>query len=179
MGAHPYGRRARAVAQHRHGEPHVLAVGVVGEHGQRGRVVVGQLVLDLGWKHHPFDDEGRTLADLARDVGDCSVLVVSPPGLGSLNATALTVEALAHRDLRLLGVVVGRWPAEPDLACRANLDDLETLVAGPLAGVLADGIGELAPDAFLATAWHQLGPTLGGSFDAADFRRTHAARPEG
>jgi dethiobiotin synthetase len=127
----------------------------------------------------PFDDEGRTLADLARDVGDCAVVVVSPPGLGSLNATALTVEALDRRGLRLLGVVVGRWPAEPDLACRANLDDLEALLGGPLAGVLADGIGELGPEAFLAAVSGQLGPPLGGGFDAADFRRTHAARPEG
>ena len=42
-------------------------------------------------------------------------------GLGTLNHTALTLEAMAHRGLELAGVVIGAWPAEPDLAARSNV----------------------------------------------------------
>ena len=53
-----------------------------------------------------YDDEGSTLADLAHEL-TADVLVVAEPGLGTLNHTALTLEAMAHRGLRLAGVVVG------------------------------------------------------------------------
>jgi dethiobiotin synthetase len=119
-----------------------------------------------------YDDEGATIADLAHDLG-AEVLVVVDPALGTLNHTALTLEALAHRGLSLAGVVVGSWPAAPDLAARSNIRDLETLAARPLAGALPVGAGALAAPEFLLAARAGLGPSLGGSFDAADFRRAH------
>lgn len=125
-----------------------------------------------------FDDEGATLADLAHHVR-APVLVVARAGLGTLNATALTLEALAHRGLELSGVVIGSWPAEPDLAARANIRDLETLAARPLAGALPEGAGRLATDAFHAVASAGLGPAYGGSFDAADFRSRHEPTRKG
>lgn len=117
-----------------------------------------------------YDDEGATLADLAHQLRS-AVLVVVDPALGTLNHTALTLEAMAHRGLALAGVVVGAWPAEPDLACRSNVRDLETLAARPLAGALAAGAGELSAPEFLLAARDGLAPSLGGAFDAADFRR--------
>lgn len=117
-----------------------------------------------------YDDEGATLADLAHQLRS-AVLVVVDPALGTLNHTALTLEAMAHRGLALAGVVVGAWPAEPDLACRSNVRDLETLAARPLAGALAAGAGELSAPEFLLAARNGLAPSLGGAFDAADFRR--------
>ena len=93
------------------------------------------------------------------------------PALGTLNHTALTLEALAHRGLALAGVVIGAWPAEPDLACRSNVRDLETLAARPLAGALPAGAGALDAAEFLLAARAGLAPSLGGAFDAADFRR--------
>ncbi len=125
-----------------------------------------------------YDEDGATIADLARDL-TADVLLVTSPGLGTLNATALTLEALAHRGLRLAGVVLGSWPAEPDLACRSNVRDLETLAARPLAGALAEGAGFLPPPEFLLAARRGLSPALGGSFDAADFRRQAARTDEG
>lgn len=116
---------------------------------------------------------GLTLADVAARL-DASVLVVTEAALGTLNQTALTLEALARRALTCAGLVIGRWPAEPDLACRSNIDDLQTLAGTRLAGALPDGIGSLAADVFAAAAAAALGPTLGGTFDAADFRRRHA-----
>jgi dethiobiotin synthetase len=78
---------------------------------------------------------------------------------------------MAHRGLRLAGVVVGAWPREPDLACRSNVRDLETLAARPLAGALAAGMGALDAPEFLLGSRAGLAPALGGTFDAADFRR--------
>jgi dethiobiotin synthetase len=119
-----------------------------------------------------YDDAGSTIAELARLL-DAGVLVVVDPSLGTLNHTALTLEALAHRDLTLAGVVLGAWPDDPGLACRSNIRDLESLAAQPLAGAMHAGAGALEPPEFLLAARAGLGPSLGGAFDAADFRRAY------
>jgi dethiobiotin synthetase len=92
------------------------------------------------------------------------VLVVTTPGLGTLNHTALTVEALKARRLALAGVVIGSWPASPGLAERANLTDLAVIAGRPLAGAMPAGSGRLDREAFLAAARGGLGPGLGGTF---------------
>lgn len=118
-----------------------------------------------------FDEDGTTLADLARGLR-APVLVVVDPALGTLNHTALTLEALAHRGVELSGLVLGSWPAEPGLAERSNLRDLEMLGARPLLGALPSGAGALEAGAFRAVARTGLAPQLGGTFDARAFRRT-------
>jgi dethiobiotin synthetase len=119
-----------------------------------------------------YDSDGATLADLARAL-DAPVLVVVEAGLGTLNQTALTLEVLANRGLRLEGLVIGAWPADPDLAARSNLTDLEALGARPLSGALPVGAADLNRVAFRTLARAGLGPGLGGGFDAAEFVRTH------
>jgi dethiobiotin synthetase len=119
-----------------------------------------------------YDEEGATIADLARAVR-ASVLIVAAPSLGALNHTALTLEALAHRGIPLAGVVLGSWPRQPDLACRSNVRDLEMLAARPLAGAMREGSGAFGAPEFLLASRSGLGPSLGGTFDAADFRRAH------
>lgn len=116
-----------------------------------------------------YDEEGTTIADLAH-ILRAPVLVVTEPGLGTLNHAALTLEAMAHRGLELAGVVIGSWPADPDLACRSNIRDLETLAARPLAGAMPAGVCDLDAAEFLLVSRTALGPPLGGTFDAADFR---------
>ena len=120
-----------------------------------------------------YDDDGYTMADLARTLR-LQVVVVTEPGLGTLNATALTLEAMAHRGLDLAGLVIGAWPQDPDLASRSNVADLEMLAARPLLGVLPAGLGDTDRADFLATARAGLAPSLGGTFDATAFRRSHA-----
>ncbi len=120
-----------------------------------------------------FDEDGTTLADLARGL-HASVLVVVGPGLGTLNHTALTLEAMAHRGLDLAGLVLGSWPEDPGLAERSNVRDLETLAARPLLGAVPAGSGSLAREVFLEVARAGLGPQLGGSFDARAFGRAWA-----
>ncbi|HEY3869869.1 MAG TPA: dethiobiotin synthase [Actinocrinis sp.] len=120
-----------------------------------------------------FDEDGGTLADLARDLG-APVLLVAEPGLGTLNQVALTLEAMAARGLEPAGIVIGSWPRQPDLAMRSNIRDLEMLIARPLAGALPAGAGGLSAPEFLAAARAGLAPSLGGTFDAAAFRREYA-----
>jgi dethiobiotin synthase len=109
-----------------------------------------------------YDDDGATIADLAAAL-DAPALVVTAAGLGTLNHTALTLEAAAARKVRTAGVVIGSWPRRPGLAERENLADLETLANGPLAGLLPEGSGSLEAAEFLAVARDGLAPGLGGS----------------
>lgn len=117
--------------------------------------------------------EPWTAADLAVALG-APAIVVTPAGLNTLNHTALTLEAMAHRGVQLAGVVIGQWPREPDLAMRSNITDLETISARPLAGVLPEAAGRLDPAEFLLAARAGLAPALGGTFDAATFRNAFA-----
>lgn len=121
-----------------------------------------------------FDERGWTLADLAVMLG-APVLVVAAPGLGTLNATALTTEVLRHRDARCAGVVVGSWPVTPDLAMRCNLGDLPTVAGAPLEGILPAGMAGRPPAAFAEAALAGLAPSLGGVLDVADFTARHTA----
>lgn len=104
-----------------------------------------------------------TLADVAVLLA-APVLVVAAAGLGTLNHTALTVEALRARSLRCAGVVVGAWPAEPDLAARCNLADLPAVTRVPLLGALPDGAGGMGREEFASVARHTLAPALGGGW---------------
>lgn len=98
-----------------------------------------------------LDAGGGTLADLAREL-DAPVLVVARSGLGTLNHTALTCEALRVRGVRCEGVVIGAWPADPDLASRCNLDDLARYAGVPLRGRLPENSARLDPETFLSVA---------------------------
>ena len=103
-----------------------------------------------------LDAIGSTLADLATPLEAKGVrvgfVVVARAGLGTLNHTALTLEALRVRGLDLVGVVVGSQPAQPGLAERTNVDELRKLAEGQLLGGVPAGAGDLDPDAFRAAA---------------------------
>ncbi|WP_335935482.1 dethiobiotin synthase [Streptomyces sp. PTD5-9] len=113
-----------------------------------------------------FDEEGSTLADAARLLS-APVLVVARAGLGTLNATALTAEALRARRLECSGVVVGSMPGVPDLAARCNLADLPVAAGAPLLGAVPAGAGAWEPADFRSAARSWLAPELGGTRPAA------------
>jgi dethiobiotin synthase len=115
-----------------------------------------------------YDPAGGTIADLAVML-DAPVLIVTGAGLGTLNHTALTLEALRARGLSCAGVVVGAWPASPGLAERENLTDLAA-AGGPLAGLLPENAGALGREDFLAAARAGLSPALGGTFGSGQPR---------
>lgn len=98
----------------------------------------GGLLVELG-------EGGVTLRDLATDLA-ASVLIVVSPGLGTLNHTALTLEALAAQDIPCAGLVIGAWPREPDVVAAGNRDALARLA--PVRAVLPAGAGALSAPEF-------------------------------
>jgi dethiobiotin synthetase len=120
-----------------------------------------------------FDDEGSTIADVAWAV-HAPVLVVAHAGLGTLNMAALTAEALLRRGLESIGVVVGNWPEDPDLAALCNLIDLPEAAGGPLLGALPAGAPLLNREDFLSVARRSLSPWFGGTFDPESFTDHYA-----
>ena len=74
-----------------------------------------------------------TMADLAARL-PADVVIVTRPGLGTLNHTALTLEAARHRRLPVAGLVVCGWPAEPGVTERTNLERLAAMA--PILGLV-------------------------------------------
>jgi dethiobiotin synthetase len=107
-----------------------------------GRLVIvegaGGLLVEIG-------EGGVTLRDVAADLS-APVLVVAAPGLGTLNHTALTAEALATRDVPCAGVVVGAYPERPTVAEETNLAALALIAS--VRAVLPSGAGALSGAAF-------------------------------
>jgi dethiobiotin synthetase len=103
--------------------------------------------------------EAWTLADLAIALG-VKTIVVARAGLGTLNHTALTLEALSRRGVPA-GVVIGAWPPDPELVHWANLSEL----LPHLMGALPDGAGRMDPGVFRRSAPGWLTPPLYGVID--------------
>jgi len=128
------------------------------EHAQRVRELAGDrdlvLVEGAGGLLVRLDSGGATLADLGRMLRPLlrGVVVVVAAGLGALNHSELTVEALAARDLPVLGLVIGSWPADPGPAELGNLADLPRLCGVPLLGILPEGAGARDARAFTGSA---------------------------
>ena len=76
---------------------------------------VGGFLVPLG--------HGYLVRDLARDLG-MPVLIVASPGLGTINHTLLTVEAVRAAGLEVQKVVLNPWPDEPS---QLELSNLETI----------------------------------------------------
>ena len=100
--------------------------------------------------------EAWNLLDLAQSVAHAGTaagfVVVARAGLGTLNHAALTVQAIQHRSLDVLGVLIGSWPANPDLAAEQNLLDLPLITGVPLLGRIPAGAGSSDGPAFAASA---------------------------
>lgn len=170
---------APATAARRAGLPPLTAADAAGMVEKLGHDYDLVLVEGAGGLLVRLDDAGGTLAEVARLLA-APVLVVAAAGLGTLNATELTAEALRRRGLGCPGVVVGNWPAAPDLAARCNLADLPATARVPLLGAVPEGAAGYGPEGFGAAAPGWLAPVLGGHWDADDFRARHApGRPAG
>ncbi len=90
---------------------------------------------------------GVTLRDLAVELA-APVLVVCQAGLGTLNHTALTLEALEHQGLSCAGLVIGWWPESPGAAEEYNRGALGKLAA--VRAALPVGAAGLTPPQFAA-----------------------------
>ncbi len=115
----------------------------------------GGLLVPMGLE--PGSEQPWTVADLAVAL-DAPAVVVVRAGLGTLNHTALTIEALRRREVPAC-LVIGCWPRSPQLVHHANLADLARIA--DLAGTLPEGAGGLSSEEFrrAAPGWFgELGP---------------------
>jgi dethiobiotin synthetase len=126
----------------------------------------------------PFSD-GVDMAGLAALLG-LPVVVAARPGLGTLNHTLLTLEALHRRGLTVLGVVISGYPDEPALDALTNPRALARLTPVPLLGAIPHdpGIDVEAgrPGRLAEIGPAGLDPLLGGAFSPARFRRETETR---
>lgn len=126
--------------------PEPLAPAVAAE--RAGKVIdVGALLNDLEKASDGFDRvvvegaggllvplwEEVTMADLAAGLG-AGLVVVTRPGLGTLNHTALTIEAANSRGLPVDGLVISGWPPDPGVTEQTNLERLSAMA--PVLGLL-------------------------------------------
>ena len=69
---------------------------------------------------------GYLVRDFARDLG-LPVVVAAAPGLGTINHTLLTVEAVRAVGLEVAAVVLTPWPDDPGEVERSNREAIERL----------------------------------------------------
>ncbi|WP_329373023.1 dethiobiotin synthase [Streptomyces sp. NBC_00669] len=163
---------APATAARRSGRPAVTPEEIAEAAAKLSAVHDVVLVEGAGGLLVRYDEKGSTLADTA-SLLHAGVLLVAPAGLGTLNATALTAEAMRARKLTCLGVIIGSWASEPGLAERCNVLDLPESAGAPLLGALPQAAASLSPTAFRAAARDWLAPQLGGVWDPAAFAHVY------
>jgi dethiobiotin synthetase len=103
-----------------------------------------------------LDPAGATIANLAAALRvrghHVDVLVVTSLGLGTLNHTELTVDALRRQELEPIGLVLGAVPATLGLAERCNVEDLPRLTGVPVMASIPAHAGEMSAEEFRAAA---------------------------
>jgi dethiobiotin synthetase len=140
-----------------------MAAPSIREHAMRTAALSGRdvvLVEGAGGLLVELDGNGGTVADLA-SLLQAPAIVVARAGLGTLNASALTCEALRRRGVPCLGIVIGAWPTSPDLAMRCNVEDLPRYTGVPLLGRLQEGAPALDTAGFQALAKRELADLAG------------------
>lgn len=112
------------------------------------------------------------MSDLARDLG-LHLIIVTRSNLGTLNHTLLTTESAKQRGLKILGIVINKFPLTPGIAERTNPELILKMTGEPIVGVLPfdsqicveegriGNIREIADSCF--------SPDLNGSFILSNF----------
>lgn len=144
---------------------------LIGGYGDLASATDMVLVEGAGGLLVPIDD-GYLMADLARDLG-LSIVVVTRPGLGTINHTVLTVEAARRRGLVVAGLVICDFPSIPDIAARTNPAVLVRSATVPLLGAIPHlpdlSVESLEADNLAHVAERSLAPCFGGCFSSEKF----------
>jgi dethiobiotin synthetase len=90
-------------------------------------------------------DGGVTLRDIAAELGAAALVTVTAE-LGTLNHTALTLEALAAQVVSCAGLVIGSWPMRSGLVETSNRSALARLA--PVRAALPAGAGSMGAAEF-------------------------------
>jgi len=112
------------------------------------------------------------MADLALELG-LELIIVTRPGLGTLNHTLLTTEYARRKGLGILGLVINNYPTNPSIDERTNPEMILKMTNEQIIGILPHDpeisaeeggiskIRELAVSSFT--------PEFGGMFDLNEF----------
>lgn len=131
------GQSDEEIAPYRYGppvSPH-LAAGLAGETIDVERLKAGAGAASVGVDLIVCEGVGGLLVpltpgylvrDFARDLG-YPLVIVAPPGLGTINHTLLTVEAARAVGLEVALVVLNPWPSEPGPIERSNRETVARL----------------------------------------------------
>jgi dethiobiotin synthetase len=92
---------------------------------------------------------GVTLRELAVELGAAALVAVTAE-LGTLNHTALTLEALATQGVSCAGLVIGSWPARPGPVETSNRSALAAMA--PIRAALPAGAGSMTDFAAMSAA---------------------------
>lgn len=117
-----------------------------------------------------LDGHGRTLRDLGtatRHLAGTRFVVVCRSGLGTLNHSQLTLEALRHTGFPTPALAVGAWPATPSTIELSNLQTLRNQAGTPFLGSLPARASELDPSIFrqLSPDWLDVAAWEGAAGD--------------
>lgn len=113
----------------------------------------GGVTVNLGHAWNLLD-----LAEIVAAAGhQVEFVVVARAGLGTLNHSRLTVDAIQSRGLYVQGIVIGSWPTDPGLAELHNRHDLAQYSGVPVLGVVPARASRLDPREFRAQATDWIG----------------------
>ena len=79
--------------------------------------------------------------DLAADLG-YPLVIVAPPGLGTINHTLLTIESARAAGLEVAAVVLNPWPEDPSAIEQSNRETIGALAAVKLLALPHLDLGE-------------------------------------
>lgn len=119
------------------------------------------------------------MLDLAAELG-LSTIIVSRPGLGTINHTLLTAKAVMDSDTDLLGFVISSFPRDPDTAEKTNPEIIESIGKFDLLGVIPFLQGLSVEQGITGNLKDISGaffvPEFGGSFDKNGFFKELGSR---
>jgi len=121
------------------------------------------------------------MADLAVDL-EAPLVIVTRPGLGTLNHTVLSLEYGKQRELGVLGVVINGFPEPADLASATNPAVLTDVFSVNILGVLPH-LPELDVEGGSFSGLRQTGekcfsPFFGGKFSSDAFLEELSCKPQ-
>jgi dethiobiotin synthetase len=109
-----------------------------------------------------------SVADLAVDFG-LPLVVVARPDLGTINHTALTVEAARRRNLKVAGIIINRYDRDAeDIAQMTAPDEIARVTGAPILGLVPPdkttdfAKGVIGEDVLAAVRLMSLDRLLGG-----------------
>lgn len=77
------------------------------------------------------------ISDLISDL-DIPVIIVARPDLGTINHTLLTVEYAKNKGLKLLGVIINKYPYKPGYAELTNPNEISVISGIPILGIIPE-----------------------------------------